>query len=93
MLRISCPLCGVRDEPEFVCGGPSHITRPAFEAADGEWTHYLFNRDNPKGILYERWLHAFGCGQWFNVVRHTVTHEILVVYPMGEPKAGGTRTP
>lgn len=86
MLRIDCPFCGLRDEPEFAFGGPSHITRPELSATDAQWTDYLFNRENPKGIHYERWLHAFGCGQWFNVARHTVTHEILAVYKMGEPK-------
>jgi heterotetrameric sarcosine oxidase delta subunit len=86
MLRIPCPYCGVRDEPEFTFGGPSHITRPAAEATDAEWSDYLFNRDNPKGIHYERWLHAYGCARWFNVARHTVTHEILAVYRMGERK-------
>jgi sarcosine oxidase, subunit delta len=84
MLRISCPFCGTRDETEFVFGGPSHVTRPPFESEDSEWTHYLFHRDNPKGIHRERWLHAYGCGRWFNVARHTVTHEILAIYRMGE---------
>jgi sarcosine oxidase, subunit delta len=86
MLRIPCPWCGVRDEPEFTFGGPSHVARPAFDVTDGEWADYLFNRDNPKGIHYERWLHTHGCGRWFNVARHTVTHEILAVYRMGEGK-------
>jgi sarcosine oxidase, subunit delta len=33
-------------------------------------------RDNLKGLVRERWLHALGCRQWFVVVRSTVTHEI-----------------
>lgn len=86
MLRILCPYCGVRDEPEFTFGGSSHLTRPPFDACDAEWTDYLFIRDNPKGIHYERWLHSYGCGRWFNVARHTVTHDILAVYRMGEQK-------
>lgn len=86
MLRIDCPYCGVRDEPEFSFGGQSHISRPPLEASDAEWTTYLFVRDNPKGVHYERWLHTYGCGRWFNVARHTVTHEILAVYRMGDPK-------
>jgi sarcosine oxidase delta subunit len=44
------------------------------------------HRDNPKGIHYEHWLHAYGCGRRFNVARHTVTHEILAVYRMGDRK-------
>ena len=86
MLRISCPYCGERDEPEFVFGGPSHVMRPGLEADDEIWTGYLFNRDNPVGLHFERWLHAYGCGRWFNVARNTLTHEILAVYAMGDPR-------
>jgi heterotetrameric sarcosine oxidase delta subunit len=92
MLQIPCPWCGVRDEDEFRCGGQSHIQRPGVGCSDAEWADYLFNRDNPKGVSYERWLHTFGCGRWFNVARHTVTHEILAVYRMGEPKPALTPT-
>jgi heterotetrameric sarcosine oxidase delta subunit len=86
MLRIPCPYCGVRDEDEFRFGGQSHVSRPGLGCSDAEWAEYLFNRDNPKGVHYERWLHAFGCGRWFNLARDTVTHEILACYRMGEPK-------
>jgi heterotetrameric sarcosine oxidase delta subunit len=86
MLRIACPHCGLRDETEFTFGGPSHITRPPLEASDAVWTDYLFNKDNPKGVHFERWVHAFGCARWFNVARHTVNHEILAIYKMGDPK-------
>ncbi|HXY97462.1 MAG TPA: sarcosine oxidase subunit delta [Steroidobacteraceae bacterium] len=84
MMLLGCPYCGPRDESEFVCGGTTHIARPPLTASDGEWGEYLFFRDNPKGLHRERWRHAFGCGQWFNVARHTVTHEIVAVYAMGE---------
>lgn len=83
MLQINCPYCGCRDEIEFRCGGESHIKRPSPEVTDVVWGDYLFNRDNPVGIHLERWLHTYGCGLWFNVARHTVTHEILAVYEMG----------
>jgi sarcosine oxidase, subunit delta len=86
MLRIPCLYCGTRDESEFAFGGPSHLERPAFEADDATWTAYLFYRENPVGIQFERWVHLYGCGRWFNVARHTVTHEILKVYRMGDPK-------
>jgi heterotetrameric sarcosine oxidase delta subunit len=43
-------------------------------------------RTNPKGVHYERWNHARGCRRWFNMVRHTVSHEILAVYRIGDPK-------
>ncbi len=86
MLQIPCPCCGVRDEDEFRWGGPSHITRPGLDCDEATWAEYLFNRENPKGVHYERWLHVFGCGRWFNLARHTLTHEILAAYRMGDPK-------
>lgn len=85
MMRIECPWCGPRDEAEFVWGGPSHVERPSIAASDQQWAAYLFFRDNPKGILRERWRHAYGCGQWFNLVRNTATHQIGQIYRMGEP--------
>jgi len=86
MMRIPCPWCGERDEPEFVCGGTTHINRPPLSASDVEWGAYLFVRENPRGVHLERWRHAFGCGQWFNLARNTVTHEITWVYSMTDPK-------
>lgn len=87
MLQIKCPWCGLRDEPEFNYGGPSHVTRPPLEVSDAGWAEYLFARANPKGLLRERWRHAFGCGQWFNVARDTVTHSIVETYCMGDAAA------
>lgn len=86
MLLITCPHCGPRAEIEFRCGGEGHITRPGPHDAvsDAEWADYLFYRTNPKGEHRERWLHSAGCGQWFNVARDTMTHQISAVYPMGE---------
>jgi sarcosine oxidase subunit delta len=84
-LRILCPYCGLRDEPEFTFGGPSHVTRPPLTASDKIWSAYLFNRANPAGVHLERWQHGYGCGRWFNVARDTRTHEILKTYVMGAP--------
>ena len=88
MLLIPCPFCGPRDEIEFRYGGEAGIVRPKDPDAlsDAEWADYLFLRTNPKGVHFERWVHTKGCRRWFNVARHTVTHEILKVYKMGEPK-------
>lgn len=88
MLKIDCPYCGLRVEAEFRCGGESHIQRPDPHDAvsDREWAEYLFYRANPKGVHFERWVHQFGCGRWFNVARDTVTHEIKAVYAMTDPK-------
>ncbi|MGE0718197.1 MAG: sarcosine oxidase subunit delta, partial [Alphaproteobacteria bacterium] len=61
--------------------------------SDGEWASYVFMRDNPKGWMRERWMHAQGCRRWFNVVRHTVTHEIAAAYRVGDalPPLPGSR--
>ncbi len=87
MLLIHCPYCGPRAEIEFSYGHEAHIARPTNldEISDAEWGDYVFMRKNPKGVHYERWVHARGCRRWFNVARHTVTHEILAVYRMGDP--------
>ena len=85
MMQLKCPWCGLRDESEFVCGGTTHLIRPDLSVTDATWGEYLFFRDNPRGVHLERWRHAYGCGQWFNVARHTVTHEVLSVYAMTDP--------
>ncbi|MEQ8249330.1 MAG: sarcosine oxidase subunit delta [Alphaproteobacteria bacterium] len=84
MLLIDCPHCGPRAETEFHAGGEAHIARPEQPDAltDAEWADYLFMRKNTKGWFAERWVHAAGCRRWFNVERHTVTHEIRRVYPV-----------
>lgn len=91
MLQIPCPWCGPRDEPEFRCGGEAHLTRPEpwDQVSDQEWADYLFFRKNPKGVALERWVHRHGCGQWFNLARSTVTHQILAAYRMGEAPPSG----
>ena len=88
MIQIQCPWCGSRSEEEFTWGGQSHIVRPEkpAEVSDQEWADYLYQRINPKGVHYERWRHTYGCRQWFNVARDTVTHEIKAVYQMTDPK-------
>jgi heterotetrameric sarcosine oxidase delta subunit len=84
-MRLPCPFCGTRDDEEFVFGGPAHLERPAFESDDATWTAYLYLRDNPAGLQFERWHHLYGCGRWFNLARDTVTHEIHCAYRMGDP--------
>ncbi len=86
MLHISCPWCGPRPETEFRYGGEAHIARPEKPAHldDQQWTDFLFMRTNTKGVFAERWCHSNGCRQWFNLLRNTVSHEILAVYKSGE---------
>jgi heterotetrameric sarcosine oxidase delta subunit len=88
MLLIRCPWCGEREEVEFSCGGETHVVRPKEpeKLTDAEWGDYVFFKRNPKGVHYERWLHAAGCRRWFNVARSTVTHEIFATYKPDEPK-------
>lgn len=87
MLDIECPWCGKRHETEFRYGGEAHIARPddPEQLSDEDWADFLFMRTNTKGLFKERWMHANGCRRWFNLVRNTVTHEILAIYKMGEP--------
>jgi sarcosine oxidase subunit delta len=88
MLLIACPYCGPRPELEFRYGGEAHIARAAepAKADDENWTAFLFWRGNPKGLHFERWRHASGCGRFFNCVRDTVSDVIVKTYKPGEPK-------
>ncbi|TMD33228.1 MAG: sarcosine oxidase subunit delta family protein [Chloroflexi bacterium] len=88
MLLIPCPWCGPRDETEFHYGGQAHVAYPEDPDAldDAAWAEYLFMRDNLRGPFAERWSHSGGCRRWFNAVRDTVSHEMLAVYRMGEPR-------
>ena len=82
MLHIECPYCGLRSEEEFHYGGEAHIARPLEpeQLNDTEWADYLFMQSNEKGWRRERWVHSEGCRRWFNVLRHTVTHQIVGSY-------------
>jgi sarcosine oxidase subunit delta len=88
VIVIRCPHCGEqRTEEELVNGGEADVIRPTEPAAvsDTEWTDYLFMRRNPKAIVHERWCCAAGCGQWFKVARHAVTHEVSAVLRLDQP--------
>ena len=53
---------------------------------DADWANFLYFRANPKGVIAERWRHAFGCGRFFNCLRDTVSDRILATYKAGEPR-------
>lgn len=93
MLVIPCPYCGDREETEFHHGGEAHIERPKDPdtLTDAEWAEYVFMRDNPKGLLLERWVHEAGCRRWFNMARNTATNQIIGSYKMGEKPPKGAR--
>ncbi|MEM9585401.1 MAG: sarcosine oxidase subunit delta [Pseudomonadota bacterium] len=81
MLILQCPYCGVdADETELAAGGQAHIKREAVGASDDAFEAYLFRRVNPKGVHFERWRHANGCGKWFHAARCTVTLEVFGTY-------------
>ena len=77
MLRIKCPVCGLRDETEFSYGGDATVVRPAHDETSVDvWHAYVFLRDNPRGAHREYWQHVQGCRQWLVVERDTLTHKI-----------------
>lgn len=88
MLLINCPHCGERAQTEFAYYGEAHIVRPQTpeNLSDAEWADYVFLRTNPKGVHYERWMHAHGCRRFFNMMRDTVSGEIFATYQIGAPK-------
>lgn len=81
MLILTCPCCGrAADETELQAGGQAHLTRHGPGASDDDFEQYLFLRDNPKGVHFERWRHAYGCGKWFLAARCTITLEVFGTY-------------
>jgi sarcosine oxidase subunit delta len=82
MLRLTCPNCGVEaEETEFAAGGEAHLKRLGPGSGDADFARYLFERRNPRGVHFERWRHAYGCGKWFHVARCTATLEVFGSYP------------
>ncbi|MEM1384166.1 MAG: sarcosine oxidase subunit delta [Pseudomonadota bacterium] len=82
MLTLTCPNCGADcAETELAPGGEAHINRHGPGSSDAAFSEYLFHRKNPKGVHFERWRHAFGCGKWFHAARCTVTLEVFGTYP------------
>jgi sarcosine oxidase, subunit delta len=81
MLILTCPYCEiVCDETELAPGGEAHLTRHGPGSTDDEFQTYLFTRKNPKGVHFERWRHAYGCGKWFHAARDTTTLEVFGTY-------------
>ncbi|GHA53154.1 sarcosine oxidase subunit delta [Amylibacter ulvae] len=82
MLILTCPNCGIAaDETELHADGQAHITRHGAGASDDDLETYLFMRNNPKGVHFERWRHVYGCGKWFHAARCTMTLEVFGTYP------------
>lgn len=51
--------------------------------SDKQWGDFLHYRKNPRGEHRELWVHAAGCGKYFNVARNTQTYEIYATYKAG----------
>jgi sarcosine oxidase, subunit delta len=81
MLTLTCPVCGIiADETELAPGGEAHLTRHGPDSSDADFKSYLFTRENPRGVHFERWRHAMGCGKWFHAARATDTLEVYGTY-------------
>ena len=81
MLMLKCPSCGVTaEETEFAPGGEAHLQRFGPGSEDQSFADYMFSRKNPRGVHFERWRHAFGCGKWFHAARCTATLEVFGTY-------------
>lgn len=81
MLTLTCPYCGVKaEETELAPGGEAHLTRFGAGSSDDDYEAYMFARKNPKGVHFERWRHAYGCGKWFLAARDTATLEVFGTY-------------
>lgn len=81
MLILTCPYCGVSgEETEFHPGGEAHLTRFGPGSDEDAFADYLFTRQNPRGVHFERWQHSFGCGKWFHAARCTGTLEVFGTY-------------
>jgi len=78
MLILHCPYCGMDvDETDLHAGGEAHLKREGPGASDDAFEDYLFMRENPKGVHFERWRHAYGCGKCFLAARCTQTLEVF----------------
>ncbi len=86
MHQFNCPYCGARDQSEFTYGREVAPV-PALADSQAAWTRFVFERDNPAGPHREWWHHNHGCRQWLEIVRDTVTHEVLEIRP-GRPAEG-----
>ena len=82
MLILTCPHCGSPPtKPIFMPGGEAHLKRHGPGSSEADFENYLFMRENPKGVHFERWRHVYGCGKWFLAARNTATLEVFGTYP------------
>ncbi|MCY4513799.1 MAG: sarcosine oxidase subunit delta [Candidatus Tectomicrobia bacterium] len=80
MKLMKCPLNGVRNISEFVCGGEVVDMPDPRACSDREWADYLFMEANTFGMVREWWMHS-ASSYWFIAERNTETNEITRTYP------------
>jgi len=80
MKLMSCPLNGLRNISEFICGGEVETMPDPISGNDHDWAKYLFMENNTKGLVREWWMHV-PTSYWFIVERNTETEEIITTYP------------
>ncbi|MEJ6746696.1 MAG: sarcosine oxidase subunit delta [Yoonia sp.] len=81
MLTLNCPYCGKdADETDLHGEGEAHLKRHGPGSSDDEFHDYLFQRQNPKGVHFERWRHIYGCGKFFHAARCTATLQVFGTY-------------
>ena len=83
MKLMPCPLNGLRNISEFVCGGEVTEMPSAVTSSDVSWADYVFMENNAAEVVREWWLHVTS-GYWFIAERHTATDEIVRTYPASE---------
>ncbi|MBM3488941.1 MAG: sarcosine oxidase subunit delta [Alphaproteobacteria bacterium] len=83
MKLIPCPLNGLRNAEEFVCGGEVQPEPDASQLSAADWAQHVFHRDNRAGLVREWWLHV-PSGYWFIAERDTLSDRFLRSYPASE---------
>ena len=82
MKRMHCPLNGLRNISEFVCGGEVE-EMPGVDASVRDWADYIFLENNMRGITREWWFHV-PSSYWFIAERDTSTDETIRTYPVSK---------
>lgn len=80
---MPCPLNGLRNISEFICGGEIKSMPDPITGNNLEWAEYLFIENNTKGVVREWWMHV-PTSYWFIAERDTETEEIIKTYPASE---------
>ncbi len=81
MLKLKCPNARYALRKRNLSrGAEAHLKRLGPGSGEQDFADYLSGRKNPRGLHFERWCHAYGCGKWFHAARCTVTLEVFGTY-------------